>query len=66
MPRQACPNRVAVLPGSICFVGVSWQRSNASATLRGKGNDAQFVVQQVQRYFRQPKHHMMLLPGCCA
>lgn len=35
------------------FVGFSWQRSHASATLRGVGADARYVVNHLQRYLQK-------------
>jgi len=40
------------VPG-LYFVGASWQRSNASATIRGVGADAAHVVAHLQRYLQQ-------------
>ncbi len=31
------------------FVGLSWQRSFSSATIRGVGSDAKYVVKQIKR-----------------
>ncbi len=45
-------------------VGMPWQRSHASATIRGVGEDARFVVKHLQAYLKhaQPKK---ILQGCC-
>ena len=40
------------VPG-LYFVGASWQRSNASATIRGVGPDAKHVVTHLQRYLQR-------------
>jgi len=32
-----------------------WQRSHASATLRGVGEDARYVVQHLQQYLKSPR-----------
>ncbi len=40
------------VPG-LYFVGLPWQRSHRSATLRGVGPDAAYVVQQLQAYRRK-------------
>lgn len=32
------------------FVGIHWQRSHASATLRGVGNDAKYVVKRLKKF----------------
>lgn len=39
------------VPG-LYFVGAAWQRSNASATLRGVGPDAAHAVTKLQRYLQ--------------
>jgi putative flavoprotein involved in K+ transport len=39
------------------YVGISGQRSFASATLRGVGDDAAFVVRDLVRTVRQPAEH---------
>jgi hypothetical protein len=38
-------------------VGISGQRSFSSATLRGVGDDAAFVVRDLVRTVRQPAEH---------
>jgi putative flavoprotein involved in K+ transport len=45
-----------VTPG-VCFVGISGQRSFSSATLRGVGADAAYVVRDLRRYLKslQPR-----------
>jgi len=56
------------VPG-LFFVGTAWQRSNASATLRGVGPDAAHVVTKLQRYLRTGTVARFglrqFLPACC-
>ncbi len=56
------------VPG-LYFVGTAWQRSNASATLRGVGPDAAHVVTKLQRYLRPGTTASFtlrqFLPACC-
>jgi putative flavoprotein involved in K+ transport len=56
------------VPG-LYFVGTAWQRSNASATLRGVGPDAAHVVTKLQRYLRTGTAARFglrqCLPACC-
>jgi len=56
------------VPG-LFFVGTAWQRSNASATLRGVGSDAAHVVTKLQRYLRSGTVARFglrqFLPACC-
>ncbi|OBP16561.1 hypothetical protein A5320_03960 [Rheinheimera sp. SA_1] len=56
------------VPG-LYFVGTAWQRSNASATLRGVGPDATHVVRKLQRYLRTGSASRFglrqFLPACC-
>ncbi|WP_090790108.1 hypothetical protein [Paenibacillus sp. GP183] len=40
-------------PG-LFFTGMSWQRSFASTTLWGVGDDANFVVKNIRKYIRSP------------
>lgn len=49
----------AVVPG-LYFVGLSGQRTFASATLRGVGPDAAYVVRHLRRYLRGRQ------AGCCS
>ncbi len=51
-------------PG-VYFVGGAWQRSHASATLRGVGTDAQYIVHHLQRYLRGKPEPQSFLQGCC-
>ncbi|WP_175615765.1 flavin-containing monooxygenase [Piscibacillus halophilus] len=37
------------------FVGLHWQRSHASATLRGVGPDAKFVIKHLKKYLKSVK-----------
>lgn len=43
----------ATVPG-LYYVGISGQRSHASATLRGSGDDAAYVIRDLRRYFKHP------------
>lgn len=54
------------VPG-LYFVGVSWQRAHASATLRGVGADARHVVQHVHHYLKLKSSRATagLVLGCC-
>lgn len=56
---------VATHIAGLYFIGVAWQRSHASATLRGVGTDAQHVVRQLQRYLASPHAAAKPLQGCC-
>ena len=57
-------NGIATAIQGLYFVGMPWQRSHASATLRGAGDDARYVVKHLQRYVKRPKI-TQLLQGCC-
>ncbi|MGH1450932.1 MAG: flavin-containing monooxygenase [Pseudomonadaceae bacterium] len=56
------------VPG-LFFVGMAWQQSNASATLRGVGHDARRVVKRITRLLEKPvswRSRLTLLEtGCC-
>lgn len=52
------------VPG-LFFVGTAWQRSHASATLRGVGPDAVHVVKQLQRYLRAKVAAAPVTRACC-
>lgn len=57
-------NGIATTIQGLYFVGMPWQRSHASATLRGVGEDARYVVKHLQRYVKRPQT-TLLLQGCC-
>ena len=57
-------NGIATTIQGLYFVGMPWQRSHASATLRGVGEDARYVVKHLQRYLKNPQT-THLLQGCC-
>jgi putative flavoprotein involved in K+ transport len=50
------------VPG-LYYVGLSNQRSNASATLRGVGRDAQYVIRSLSQHLKQPAGSSI---RCCA
>ena len=52
------------VPG-LFFVGTAWQRSHASATLRGVGPDAVHVVQQLQHYLHKKPARRLFSLTCC-
>ncbi|MEG2265171.1 MAG: NAD(P)/FAD-dependent oxidoreductase [Acinetobacter sp.] len=52
------------IPG-LYFVGTSWQRAHASATLRGVGADARYVVKHLQHYLESSGSLGKLELGCC-
>jgi putative flavoprotein involved in K+ transport len=41
------------VPG-LYYVGISGQRAHASATLRGSGDDAAYIIRNLRRYFKRP------------
>ncbi|MDO8416193.1 MAG: NAD(P)/FAD-dependent oxidoreductase [Agitococcus sp.] len=61
-PQQE--NGIGTTIQGLYFVGMPWQRSHASATLRGVGDDARYVVKHLQRYLKNPQT-THLLQGCC-
>jgi putative flavoprotein involved in K+ transport len=69
--RRAAEQRggAALYVPGLYFVGTAWQRSNASATLRGVGPDAAHVVTKLQRYLRTGSASRFglrqFLPACC-
>ncbi len=56
---------VATHIAGLYFIGVAWQRSHASATLRGVGADAQHIVRQLQHYLARPSAVPKRRQGCC-
>ncbi|MDZ7871374.1 MAG: NAD(P)-binding domain-containing protein [Rheinheimera sp.] len=52
------------VPG-LFFVGTAWQRSHASATLRGVGPDAVHVVKQLRRYLQAKTATAPVARACC-
>ncbi|MCD1629285.1 flavin-containing monooxygenase [Marinobacter shengliensis] len=57
---------VATHISGLYFVGQPWQRSHASATLRGVGADAAFVVKNILSSLEQPIRGAKQAKGCCA
>jgi putative flavoprotein involved in K+ transport len=56
-----------VIPG-LAFVGLEYQRSYSSATLRGVGPDAAIIVRQISRFLRTAQADLFLKPRqliCC-
>lgn len=49
--QNSARSRSLSVPG-LFFMGLSYQRTYASATLRGAGSDAAVVVRQIQRWLK--------------
>jgi hypothetical protein len=43
----------AIIPKGLYYVGLSWQRSFSSATIRGVGADAKYVVKHLNRLLKE-------------
>jgi putative flavoprotein involved in K+ transport len=54
---------ISTTTAGLYFVGISGQRSFASATLRGVGNDAAYVINDLKAYLKNPSQH--LAERCC-